>query len=153
MVRSKKMKATFMHLLAALAAMCLWAGAASAQSNLKLRVNVPFSFVAEGTTFSSGEYEVTQLNETVLVLRNLGDHSSAVEKTEAAQKEGVSGVAALVFHRIGDRYFLEQVTTRSSGMAHQLEISPLEKQLAQSRRMPKPNVVNVVAHDAVLGGN
>ena len=97
------MKATFLHLLAAMAAMCLWAGAASAQSNLKLRVNVPFSFVADGTTFSSGEYEVTQLNETVLVLRNLGDHSSAVEKTEAGPKEGTSGVAALVFHRIGDR--------------------------------------------------
>ena len=80
------MKASFMHLLAALAAMCLWAGAASAQSNLKLRVNVPFSFVAEGTTFSSGEYEVTQLNETVLVLRNLADHSSAVEKTAGAEE-------------------------------------------------------------------
>lgn len=115
------MKAKSLYLAVALGTMFLLAGNAVAQSNLQIRVNVPFQFVAEDNAFAAGEYEITQMNETVLVLRNLDDHSSAVEKTGAGRgEESARGVTALVFHHVGGQYFLEQVTNRSAQSAYQL---------------------------------
>jgi hypothetical protein len=147
------MKTKSVYLAAALATMFLLAGNAVAQSNLQIRVNVPFQFVAEDKTFAAGEYEITQMNETVLVLRNLDDHLSAVEKTgPSPHEESTRGVTAVVFHHVGGQYFLDQVTTRSAQSAYQLLVSSQEKHLAQARPMPTLNVVSVAAHDNGIGG-
>jgi hypothetical protein len=147
------MKTKSVYLAAALATMFLLAGNAVAQNNLQIRVNVPFQFVAEDETFAAGEYEITQVNETVLVLRNLDDHSSAVKKTGAGRSAPrTQGLTTLVFHHIGGQYFPEQVTTRSARPAYQLLVSSQEKQLAQASPMPTLNVISVAAHDSGIGG-
>ena len=131
----------------------LLAGSALAQSNLHIRINVPFQFVAEDKTFAAGDYEITQLEENVLVMRNVDDKSTAVEKTSAGRcAPGTQGVTALVFHRINDHYFLEQVTTRSSESAHQLSMSEQENRMAKARPIPTLTVVSLVAHDNGIGG-
>jgi hypothetical protein len=147
------MKTKSLYLAAALATMFLLTGNALAQSNLHIRVNVPFQFVAEDKTFAAGDYEITQVDEKVLVLRNVDDHSTAMEKTsEGRCAAGAQGVTALVFHEVGGAYFLKQVTTKSAPTAYELTASSVEKQLTRSHPMPTLNLVSVLAHDNGIGG-
>ena len=147
------MKARSLYLAVSLATVLLLAGGALAQSNLKIHVTVPFPFVAEDKTFAAGKYEITQLHENVLVLRNLDNRFSAIEKTGTGRcAPGTQGVTALVFHHVEGEYFLEQVTTKFGASAHQLLVSTQEKQIAQSHPMPTTNVVSVVVHDNEIGG-
>ena len=147
------MKTKSLYLAVALATMLVLSGSALAQSNMQIRVNVPFQFVAADKTFAAGDYEITQLDENVLVLRNVDNHSTVIEKTsEGRCAAGTQGVTALVFHEVAGEYFLEQVTTKSASTAYQLTASSKEKQLAQSRPMPKLNLVSVLAHDNGIGG-
>jgi len=137
--------------LAVLMTLCLM-GSALAQSNMNIRVSVPFQFVAEDKTLAAGEYEITQLNETVLVLRSLEDHSSAVEKAGiATSAPGAEGATALVFHHVGGQYFLDQVRMQSTQGARQLLVSSQERQLTQAGLTPKVDVVSLVAHDTGFG--
>ena len=47
--------------------------------SLKLRFSVPFAFTAENTLFPAGEYEVTQPDRYVLLLRNVETQASGFE--------------------------------------------------------------------------
>jgi len=146
------MKAKLLGLAVVLVTVSLM-GRALAQSNLNIRVSIPFQFLAEDKTFAAGEYEITQLNETVLVLRNLDDHSSAVEKAGIATSAlGAEDATALVFHHVGGQYFLDQVRMQSTQEARQLLVSSQERQLTQAGLKPKVEVVSLVAHDTGFGG-
>lgn len=80
-------------------AICLMSTTGYTQSgNLKLVFCVPFSFTAENVLFSAGEYEVTQPDRFILMLRNEKTQSSAFEHVKAAQSQTeADGRARLVF--------------------------------------------------------
>ncbi len=123
------------------------AGNLFGQSNMKLRATVPFDFVADSKVLPAGEYEITQLQENVLVLRNVKTHSSTIESTVPdAVSARARGVDALVFHSIQGQHFLVQITTRSAESAHKLPVSEKEKELAKVNPNAPLEIVSVVAN-------
>ncbi|HXZ78824.1 MAG TPA: hypothetical protein VEG30_02770 [Terriglobales bacterium] len=137
------MNRKWMVMVVALITISSLASVAQAQSNLRLRVNVPFKFVADNTAMQAGEYEISELRPSILVLRNLDQRSAVVQRTGSSRPEkSLDGQAALIFHRYGESYFLTQVVTETADSAYQLETSGEEKQLAQSAS-PQLRVVRV----------
>ena len=133
-------------------AFCMTAGNLFAQSNLMLRVNVPFDFVADGKAFSAGNYEITQLQENILVLRNTAAHSSAIERTQADPTAlAAQGTNTLVFHLTQGHYFLAQILTKDTNLTHKLGVSEREKELAKGKPASKPEIVSVLASTGNAG--
>ena len=130
-------------------AICLTAITTHAQSSLRLRFHAPFAFTVENTTFPAGEYEVTQPDRSILMLRNVKDQSSAFEHVQPPQsRKEADGHLRVVFHRYGSEYFLATVSTghisrpttcgcrkKRSGLRTQVQ-GPNLKSLASSPTIP-----------------
>ena len=145
------MKATILHLLAALAAMCLWAGAASAQSNLKIRVHVPFSFTVENTTFDAGDYVVTEPSTRVLRIQSQSDHTSVFQNVQSAHSRAESdGHGKFVFHRYGSQYFLAVVSDGTLESTFDFQVSGRERQVAAANPQPELKIVSVLANGSTM---
>lgn len=131
---------------------CLLAGNLFGQSNMVLRANVPFDFVADGKAFPAGNYEITQLAEKFLVLRNMRANSSAIERTvNDPTAPAARGTNTLVFHLIQGHYFLAQVRTSATQLTHNLGVSEREKELAKGTPASKPEIVSVLASPGSAG--
>ena len=108
------MKKTALTLVGALS-LLLVAGSAFAQSN-EVRANVPFDFVVNKTTMPAGTYQIVNggtLGSETIAIRGMNIKASK-----------------LVFHRLGDRYFLSQIWVEGSDSVRQLPKSQLESEVA-----------------------
>jgi len=131
-------------------AICLTAITTHAQSSLKLRFYAPFAFTVENTTFPAGEYEVTQPDRLILMLRNVKDQSSAFEHVQPAQsRKEADGHLRVVFHRYGSEYFLAAVSDGSYQSAYDLRLSKEERRLADAGPRPQLKVVSILADNTV----
>lgn len=132
-------------------AICLMSSAGYTQSgNLKLVFHVPFPFTAERILFSPGEYEVTQPDHFILMLRNEKTQSSAFEHVKPAQsRTEADGRARLVFHRYGNEYFLTEVTDGSIQSTYDFRESNEEKRLADVTPRPELKIVSVLSNGTV----
>jgi hypothetical protein len=131
-------------------AICLTAITTHAQSSLRLRFHTPFAFTVENTTFPAGEYEVTQPDRFVLMLRNVKDQSSAFQHVHPPQsRKEADGHLKVVFHRYGSEYFLAAVSDGSYQSTYDLRLSKEEKQLADASPKPQLKVVSILADNAV----
>lgn len=116
-----------------------------AQSDLHLKANIPFAFVADGKTKSPGTYELQQLRPSVIVLRNISTNSASLLRTSEGRREkGTEGRTLLLFNRYGDTYFLTQFTLDTNDVANRIKKSPSESVLAEQRQKPQLVVVNLV---------
>ena len=82
----------------------LSAASVCAQSELRLRVNIPFEFSVGEKTLPAGEYTVRYLAQGVLVIQSVDRHASqvfAVSTRPSTRRDESS----LVFNRYGDQYF------------------------------------------------
>lgn len=141
------MKTKTLSFALTLVAFCMLAGNLFGQSNMKLRATVPFDFEADGKAFAAGSYEITQLEPNYLVLRNVKNHSSALEHTaQGGIDSQARGRNVLVFHSIQGHYFLAQVATESSSTAYQLSVSEHEKEMAKATPKPLQQTVSVAAN-------
>jgi hypothetical protein len=131
-------------------AICLTTITAHAQSSLRLRFHAPFAFTVENTTFPAGEYEVTQPDRLILMLRNVKDQSSAFEHVQPAQsRKEADGRLRVVFHHYGSEYFLAAVSDGSYQSTYDLRLSKEEKQLADASPRPQLKVVSILADNTV----
>jgi hypothetical protein len=131
-------------------AVCLTAITTHAQSSLKLRFHAPFAFTVENTTFPAGEYEVTQPDRLILMLRNVKDQSSAFEHMLPAQsRKEADGRLRVVFHRYGSEYFLAAVSDGSYQSTYDLRLSKQEKRLADASPRPQLKAVSILADNTV----
>jgi hypothetical protein len=93
-----------------------------------LRAKVPFSFNVAQKTLPPGTYTVQSMGgASTLLLRGSG--TGAISLTNAMQNANNDG-AKLVFHRYGERYFLREVWSGSTG--RQLPEPKIEKELAHN---------------------
>jgi hypothetical protein len=130
--------------------MCLTAITTHAQSSLRLRFHAPFAFTVENTTFPPGEYEVTQPDRFILMLRNVKDQSSAFEHVQPARsRKEAHGRLRVVFHRYGSEYFLAAVSDGSYQSTYDMRLSKEEKKLADASPRPQLKVVSIFADSAV----
>ena len=131
-------------------AICLTAITTHAQSSLRLRFHAPFPFTVETTTFPAGEYEVTQPDRSILMLRNVKDQSSAFEHVQPPQsRKEADGHLRVVFHCYGSQYFLAVVSDGSDQSTFDLRLSKEEKRLADASPRPQLKVVSILADNTV----
>ena len=107
------------------------------------QANVPFSFQAAGRDMPAGMYTVAVERAYRRV-----DLRSAEGRTTflASNPSGsvISGKSTLVFHRVGDRYFLREVMSHNAEFGHRLPISRAERILTNVAGL-RPVVETVVA--------
>lgn len=118
---------------ALVAASLLLASGAQAQG-LHVRADVPFDFVIGKSAYPAGSYDIQRVstNNTILLVKS----DSKMESTLVMPHDCTSGKPAektvLVFHRVGDEYFLYQIWTAGSTQGRELPQPKRETQLARN---------------------
>jgi hypothetical protein len=122
----------------------LLATAAQAQQT-KVQANIPFDFVAGDRLYPAGEYTLKSMNDSGVPIRIEGtpEATSAIVSTNPCAGRGPATSTKVVFHRMGDHYFLYQVWTEGNTLGRQFLKSREEMQLAQNHE--KPETVMVAA--------
>jgi hypothetical protein len=95
----------------------------------ELKATVPFDFVVNGKTFPAATYNIGESlpdNTKLLAFRSDG---AALFSLASAMDSSVTGTK-LIFHRIGDQYFLSDVVTLD-GTLH-FAVSHKEAELGRS---------------------
>lgn len=98
--------------------------------------SVPFNFVADNQAVPAGQYVLDSSAMPGALLIRSEDRKSSFAATGAAMTSQNGGqTGRLVFHRYGNRYFLEQVWTRG-GAGRQLQPSAQERELVAHGETP-----------------
>jgi len=115
--------------------------AASASFAETYYFNVPFNFVVENRAVPAGQYVLDSAAVSGALLIRSDDRKSIFAVTGASMTSENGGqTGRLVFHRYGNRYFLEQVWTRG-GAGHQLLQSAEERErVAQGESPASKNI-------------
>ncbi len=105
---------------------------ASAQT-IKVRVKVPFGFIVNRATLPAGEYLVQSVDDAgkVLAIRDLDTNTTNLVAFNSCISSKSASQTKLVFHRYGDRYFLNQIWVKGNNAGHELRRSPREKEVAK----------------------
>jgi len=118
-----------------------------------VRADIPFDFMVRGKSLAAGTYEVKRVadNSETLLIQNVA-HAKIVElfNTDPVIKEDGFRESALVFHRFGDTYFLDEVAEKGEQTARQLIPSKqerhLERELASNGNGRQPETVTLAAN-------
>jgi hypothetical protein len=135
-------------LMSGLFALSMIAAGEVAQAQQIMQVDIPFDFVAGGTTLPAGEYRVARLNgySDVLVLRDQDDpRASIMIPTFTTEGRQSKSRPTLVFHHYGDQYFLSQVWSAGDVRGRQLMKSAAEKEIAKLAKLETKGEVTVSA--------
>ena len=96
----------------AVAALC---GASGLHAQTQATASIPFAFSAQNTTLPAGQYVMYKagLTHNLMVVRNVETRQALLVLTPDAAYEykGPQDKNVILFHRIGDRYFLAEVKT------------------------------------------
>ena len=130
------MKKTLMLFAAALA--LLVTTATSAQT-IRVQATIPFSFVVNRATLPAGEYSVVSADDEgrVLLVSEVNSHSKNLVVTNSCRSTKATMDTKLVFHRYGDRYFLNQIWVEGNDAGHELPTSRREKEVARDYSMQR----------------
>ena len=116
----------------------LTAPGAAAQS--AVQANVPFAFRVGRAQLPPGNYRIKAENQSRIVIGNRQTMKSVYSQ---AQWEGPShSTAKLVFHHLGNQYFLAEVSGDAGGQRMTIPASKLERelQIAQGSSNVQENV-------------
>jgi hypothetical protein len=115
--------------------------AAKAQST-NVRANIPFDFVVGDQTMSAGNYLVSSIVEgRGITVRNTENRESKVILTQASEKLNPSDKTVLIFHRMGDEYFLSQIWVEGNTRGVSLPQSKTEKLMAKNHQEKQDVIV------------
>jgi hypothetical protein len=114
------------------AALTLLITTASAQT-VKVKANIPFSFVVNRATMPAGEYQVESMDRDggVLAIRDANSKTTNLVISNACQSRKATTHTKLIFHRYGDRYFLSQVWIAGNNRGRELLPSAREIEVAK----------------------
>ena len=107
--------------------------AAHAQS-FALSADVPFDFIVGKQVYPAGNYQLRSLNspESAIIIRNTDDSSSSITLTQSCLKTSPAEKTVLMFHRLGNEYFLDQVWVAGRESGRRFFRSPIETQMARN---------------------
>jgi hypothetical protein len=94
-----------------LVAVCL-----PAMGQTAMRVNVPFNFIAAGTSLPAGHYRVLRVTKSTHGWGLTNDHAGAIVFTRPVDSTQKAHRASLVFLRAGGTYSLIQIWNGDSGL-------------------------------------
>jgi hypothetical protein len=143
--RRTKMKTLKTMILNAGAVVLLATGGLHAQT--KATAEIPFAFSAQSTTLPAGEYSISaaSTSRNLMVIRNVETRQSLYVMSASNAndyKGGRDKKNVVVFHRIGDRYFLAEVKT-DAVQAHVIP-SKVEREL-ESEASGQPMAAVIVS--------
>jgi hypothetical protein len=123
----------------------LMASVAQAQQT-NVRAKVPFDFVVGNQAYPAGEYSLKSVLDNGKPIRvdNIQDSTSAIAMSTACTSANRSASTKLVFHRMGDEYFLYQIWEEGNTSGRQFPVSPTERRMAQNH--DKTELVIVAAN-------
>lgn len=119
-------------------------GSISAQSNSRIRVNIPFDFAAGKAQFKAGEYFVSRSSESILVLRRVNEgRDTLVFAPNIVRRPDADRSGKLVFHRYGNKYFVADVWTAGNPIGRAMSASGAERRLVRELAKTKTHPVSV----------
>jgi hypothetical protein len=123
-------------------AVLLVATAAQAQQT-NVRAKVPFDFVVGDHAYTAGEYNLKSMLDNGVPIRvnNLEESTSGIVLSSTCTASEPAASTKLVFHRLGERYFLYQIWQEGRSSGREFGISKIEMQLAQNHEMPELVIV------------
>lgn len=104
-----------------------------AQSDMRLKVNIPFEFSVREKILPAGEYIVSQIARDTLLIRSVDCSASDMFLTTPTQAGTTPNQSALVFNRYGDQYFLSKVWTAENYIGCELSKPHAEEELVRAR--------------------
>jgi hypothetical protein len=111
----------------------LAAGSVYAQSDLRLKVNIPFEFSVGNEALPAGEYTVRHMFRGVLVIQNADGSATKIFSTNGASASKTPYESSLVFHRYGDEYFLSKIWTSGNDTGREIFKSRAEREIIRAR--------------------
>jgi hypothetical protein len=98
---------------------------------------VPFAFTVGSAHLPAGTYEVKTIGagNSSIVIQN--HEANAAAMSNAGREQARSTSAKLVFHRVGNSYFLAEVWRSSTAEGMILPASSQEKDLAKEMQLAK----------------
>lgn len=133
------------------AAVALVFGSAAYSQEINVRARVPFDFAVGDRTYSAGNYAVqtAKANTFTLSIKNESDTTQglALSYPCISSKSAIpANQAKLVFHRLGNTYFLFRLWVGGSTVGREFPASPREAELAKNG--PRTETVIVAANPA-----
>jgi hypothetical protein len=157
-MKKQALKAVTM-LVSIIALAFMTAVVSNAQSrSTKLRANIPFDFVVGDQTLAAGEYVVGQATSTSdngIMIRSTDSRQNAMRLTSHVQANAPKDRAMLIFHRLGNNYYLAQIWTPGSAEGREMLKSKAERAAEQelaknpSRGELAQNVETVTIYAAI----
>ena len=90
-------------------------GASGLYAQTKATATIPFEFTVQSTTLPAGDYTMAAASTShdVILIRNAETRKAIMVLAPSAVSEykGATDKNVLLFHRLGDRYFLAEVKT------------------------------------------
>ncbi len=128
------MKKTLTLFAAALAV--LVTTVANAQS-VHMKADIPFNFIISGATLPAGEYSVASVDVGghVLLISDLSSQKNKLILVNSCRSAKTATKTKLVFHRYGDRYFLNQIWVAGNDAGHEIPTSRRENEVARDGSM------------------
>ncbi|HEY6120813.1 MAG TPA: hypothetical protein VIV66_12705 [Pyrinomonadaceae bacterium] len=116
----------------------------SAQSQRSGVLNIPFSFTVGEKTLPAGEYTVEPNRkdyDKVWLVQSKDNHTSVLVITMSVRAKETQEQTKLVFHRLGEQYFLSQIWTPGGSTGRELTIPGAERELAKNAKNRRTIVV------------
>jgi hypothetical protein len=105
-------------------------GATGLYAQTQASADIPFAFSVQNTMLPAGQYTLSTSHE-VMTIRNVGTRQAILALAPDWGYKGARGQSVVVFHQIGDRYFLAEVKT--GGVRRRVAPSKLERELTAER--------------------
>lgn len=129
-----------------MAAAVLAFGSAAFGQEVNLRAKVPFAFVLGDKTYPAGEYavETVTANDGSLYIKNEDKGKPALLLSDVQTAANPAKHSVLVFHHMGNAYFLYQVWVAGSEVGREFAKSKTETLMA--RNGTKTGTVEIAAN-------
>jgi hypothetical protein len=106
----------------------------SVAQTIRLKADVPFEFIVNGSTLPPGQYTIQSFGTVdgkTLLVRNADKNENATVNSINVESRESAPVTKLIFHRYGSRYFLSQVWVAGNERGNALPKSHRESELAR----------------------
>jgi len=120
----------------------LMATTAKAQE-IKVHASVPFDFVVGDRAYPAGDYFFTN-SDAALQISNAEHIGMSLLVSRACQSSRPSETTKLVFQKMGDYYFLQQIWVEGNSSGRELPKSRTEVRLAQNHEQANSVIVAAV---------
>ena len=114
----------------------LLAAASSYAQETRVKGNVPFDFIVGNQMLPAGDYSIKSLGSgSAVAIRNEDQGKASLTLTQSCRKASAAKKTVLVFHRVGERYFLSQIWTEGQEAGRQLPQPRAEMELAKNQKV------------------